>query len=217
MSMNKKKLPKAIRRTTGDVHQAPFGESSEHQGGLSLATISKPVGAGLDLGGPAPHVSSPPVGSAPASVAKAPADVDVAGRLSQAHAIVERHATYSAVGGIIPLPIANVASVMAIILRMVKALSNLYGVPFERDRARAIVVGMAGGAMPTGLAAVTSSTLYYLVPASAIIGLAVSSAAAVACTRGIGRIFVEHFESGAALSSYSAIEREHANVDLGIS
>jgi hypothetical protein len=62
--------------------------------------------------------------------------------------------------------------------------------------------------MPTGFAAVTSSTLYYLVPVSAIIGLAVSSVAAVACTRGIGRIFVEHFESGAGLSDQSAIEKE---------
>jgi uncharacterized protein (DUF697 family) len=58
---------------------------------------------------------------------------------------------------------------------------------------------MAGGATPTGLGAITISTLYYLVPASAVIGLAVSSVAAVACTRSIGRTFVEHFESGATL------------------
>jgi hypothetical protein len=80
-------------------------------------------------------------------------------------------------------------------------------VPFERDRARAIVIGMMGGAMPTGLAAVTTSTLVYIVPGSALIGLAVSSIAAVACTRGIGRVFVEHFESGATLRDLSALER----------
>lgn len=71
--------------------------------------------------------------------------------------------------------------------------------PFERDRARAIVVGLVGGAMPSGLASVASSTLVYIVPASAVIGLAVSSMAAAACTRAIGRIFVDHFESGATL------------------
>jgi uncharacterized protein (DUF697 family) len=109
------------------------------------------------------------------------------------------------------LPIVNVASVTAIIVRMVRILSRLYGVPFERDRARAIVVGMVGGAAPTGLAAVTSSTLHYLMPASAIIGLAVSSVAAVACTRSIGRTFVEHFESGATLSDLSGLESKPAN------
>jgi uncharacterized protein (DUF697 family) len=135
------------------------------------------------------------------------AEVDAARRRSLARAIVERHAYYAAVGGIIPLPIANVASITAVIVRMVKVLSDLYAVPFERDRARAIVIGMMGGAMPTGLAAVTTSTLVYIVPGSALIGLAVSSIAAVACTRGIGRVFVEHFESGATLRDLSALER----------
>ena len=97
------------------------------------------------------------------------------------------------------MPIANVASITAVIVRMVKLLSDLYGIPFERDRARAIVVGLMGGAMPTGLGAVTTSTLFYVVPGSGLIGLAVSSIAAVACTRSIGRIFVEHFESGSSL------------------
>jgi hypothetical protein len=61
--------------------------------------------------------------------------------------------------------------------------------------------------MPTGLAAVTTSTLYYLVPGAAFIGLAVSSVAAVACTRNIGRVFVEHFESGATLQDISVPTR----------
>ena len=100
------------------------------------------------------------------------------------------------------MPIVNVASITAIIVRMVRVLSNLYGVPFERDRARAVVVALAGGTLPTGFAAVTASTLYYVVPGAALIGLAVSSVTAVACTRNIGRIFVDHFESGATLSDF---------------
>jgi uncharacterized protein (DUF697 family) len=215
--MNKKKLPKAIRRETGGVGQVASGsdadEHQEHQEALARATDSLFGGVNVVVEAAlAPHVSALPVEHVLASRAQEPAKFDARRRLSRAHAIVERHATYSAAGGIIPLPIANAASVMAIIMRMVRMLSNLYGVPFERDRARAIVVGMAGGATPAGLAAITSSTLYYLVPASAIIGLAVSSVAAVACTRSIGRTFVEHFESGATLSDYSAIERSHANV-----
>jgi uncharacterized protein (DUF697 family) len=190
------------------VGQVAFGsEANEHREALARATVSKSGGGDVVAEAAlAPHVALPSVGRV--FVSEARASVDAARRLSRAHAIVERHATYSAAGGIIPLPIANVASVMAIIVRMVKMLSNLYDVPFERDRARALVVGMAGGATPTGLAAITSSTLYYLMPASAVIGLAVSSVAAVACTRSIGRTFVEHFESGAMLSDLSAIEKQ---------
>lgn len=135
------------------------------------------------------------------------AGIDVTRRRSQANVIVERYTAYAAVGGIIPVPIANVASITAVIVRMVKLLSDLYGIPFERDRARAIVVGLMGGAMPTGLGAVTTSTLFYVVPGSGLIGLAVSSIAAVACTRSIGRIFVEHFESGSSLDNLPAPAR----------
>jgi hypothetical protein len=54
--------------------------------------------------------------------------------------------------------------------------------------------------MPSGLASVTTSTLVYLIPASAVVGLAVSSATAATCARAIGRVFVDHFESGATLA-----------------
>ena len=189
MSVNKKKLPKAIRQTT-----------DERREGAVREVRRAPDGAGV-----APAVEVPPQ---PATSVLAPMaeDPEVARRRSLARRIVDRHATYSAFGGIIPVPIANVAGVTAVIVRMVKVLSDLYGVPFQRDRARAIVIGLMGGAMPTGLAAVTASTLFYIVPGSNLIGLAVSSATAIACTRGIGRIFIEHFESGATLNDISAAE-----------
>jgi hypothetical protein len=85
-------------------------------------------------------------------------------------------------------------------------LSDLYGVPFERDRARAIIVGLVGGTMPTGFATVTTSTLFYVVPSGALMGLVVSSITAIACTRSIGQIFIEHFESGATLHDLSIEE-----------
>lgn len=210
MSVSKKALPKAIRRMTDDTpevivvpgangqHETPVPpasptEPSNDRVAANPAQVSHVVGA--------VHVqaaSSPPPTALvrPASMGAA---IDAIGRRTQALKIVERHAVYAAVGGIIPVPIANVASVTAVIVRMVKVLSDLYGIPFERDRARAIVVGFMGGAMPTGLGAVTTSTLGYIVPGSGLLGLAVSSVTAVACTRSIGRIFVEHFESGAGL------------------
>ena len=99
---------------------------------------------------------------------------------------MDRYVVYSAVGEIVPLPLVNVASITGLIVRMVKVLSDHYGVAFEKDRARAIVVGFVAGAMPSGLGSVASSTLTYLMPHSALAGLAVSSVTAAACTRSIG-------------------------------
>ena len=216
--MGKKSLPKAIRTTTVDAREASAGPgASEQRERLAVAAMSserldsrpaaaKPVHAGDIIAEPpgASAQASPASPAALVRMAPVAAGIDATGRRSQANSIVERHTAYAAVGGIIPVPIANVASITAVIVRMVKLLSDLYGIPFERDRARAIVVGLMGGAMPTGLGAVTTSTLFYIVPGSGLVGLAVSSIAAVACTRSIGRIFVEHFETGSSLHDLGA-------------
>ena len=62
---------------------------------------------------------------------------------------------------------------------------------------RAIIVGLIGGAVPTGLGVTTASTLAFAIPGPALVGLAVSAITAGAMTRGIGLVFVEHFETGA--------------------
>jgi uncharacterized protein (DUF697 family) len=215
MSVSKKALPKAIRRMTDDTPEVIVvrGANGQHETPVLPAS---PTERSNDRIAANPAQVSDVVCAAPVQAASSPspttlvrpasmgAAVDATGRRAEALKTVERHAVYAAVGGIIPVPIANVAGVTAVIVRMVKALSDLYGTPFERDRARAIVVGFMGGAMPTGLGAVTTSTLGYIVPGSGLLGLAVSSVTAVACTRSIGRIFVEHFESGAGLHDLPA-------------
>src|SRR5207248_9266141 len=122
--------------------------------------------------------------------------------LRQPRVIVVRHASCSPFGGLVPLAIASGVGITTIVIRMVNILSNLYGVPFERDRARAIVAGLVGGATPAGFAVVTTSTLFYVVPAGALLGTVVSTISAIACTRSIGRVFIEHFESGATLNDF---------------
>jgi uncharacterized protein (DUF697 family) len=203
MSKSKKKLPKAIRRTADSPATAAGAGARQAHQGEPRAEDAAAAAAGresdvIELAA----TSQGSIADASAQTALTLTEIDAVRRRSLAQSIVERHATYSAVGGIIPLPIVNVASITAIIVRMVKQLTELYGVPFERDRTRTIVLGLVGGAMPTGLAAVTTSTLAYVVPGSGLIGLAVSSMGAVACTRGIGLIFVAHFERGATLHDF---------------
>jgi uncharacterized protein (DUF697 family) len=216
--VSKKRLPNAIMHpidgmreatTTGDGAKewrgalTAIAASNQAEDGRAAAPQSAPVAEVID----GTQARSKPVMATPARPARTSTATAVAKRRAQARAIVARHATYSAVSGIVPLPLANAAGITTIIIRMVKMLSDLYGVPFERDRARAIIVGLVGGTMPSGLGAVTTSTLFYVVPSGALMGLAVSSITAVACTRSIGRIFIEHFESGATLHDLSPNEK----------
>jgi len=196
--MNRRKLPKVIVHADKEVAPAPIVAAERGRTPSAHPTPMPASSAEMLALKPTPAPApSEPVRPAPRGFARVRAI-----RRARAMRIVNRHAGFSAVGGVLPLPIANFASVTAVILRMVKVLSDHYSVPFERDRARAMVVAMVAGAMPTGLGAVASSALFYIVPGSALPSLAISSFSAAACTRSIGRIFVEHFEGGATLAEF---------------
>jgi uncharacterized protein (DUF697 family) len=120
---------------------------------------------------------------------------------------VERYGNIASLGGLIPLPLVNVAGVTAIILRMTKSLCQLYAVPYDRGRARAVAVSLAAGAIPSTASAVTASTLIYFVPGANMVGLAISSVTASVCARTVGYRFIQHFENGADLLNFPVVER----------
>lgn len=210
--MNKKKrLPKAILWTADAMREAGVDGDQllemQHPADLNEPFVGR---AAVSPGNVIEMTPKSETASVPNAAPPKPAlsDGDLARRRLRARAIVERHANFSAIGGIIPLPVVNIAGITAIIVRMVKSLSRLYGVPFERNRARAIVIGLMGGVMPTGLATAAVSTLVYFVPGYNLLGLAVSSVTASAYARGIGQMFIEHFENGSTLVDFpSAVLR----------
>jgi len=209
-----KKLPKAVQITADQMREtaapalkvvAPAPEPVVDQ--LPDA-VPVPLGTDGSAGRTAPRADAPILdltavgGAAPTAAPGAP---DAAQLKAWAQDIVNRHASYSVFGGIIPVPIVNAASVAAINVRMVKVLSELYGVPFEQGRARALVISLMGGIMPTGVGAIAASTLFYVIPGASLFGLAMSSVTAATCTRAIGRVFVEHFEGGATTLDVPAV------------
>jgi uncharacterized protein (DUF697 family) len=192
--MTRKQLPKAIKPAGSSLRFLPGEAGTEAPLPQSVTakptTPKEPVQVEAEIWPPSP---------APANdafpVVSSLTQTDAERRLQQAFKIVDRHRMYAGLGGLLPMAAVNVAGVTAVILRMVKALSDLYGVPFERDKMRSIVIGLMGGAAPTGLAAATAATLSFAAPIAGVVGLAVSSVAAAALTRRIGLHFVERFEA----------------------
>ena len=133
---------------------------------------------------------------APRPAPSAEAQAFAARRLSLAKKVVERHKLYAAMSGLSPISVVNVTGVTAMIVRMVKQLSEIYQVPFQRDRARAAIFGLMGGAVPMGLGATTAATLAFVVPGAGLVGLGVCAMSAGALTRGIGLVFIDSFENG---------------------
>jgi uncharacterized protein (DUF697 family) len=206
--MTRKQLPKAIKPAGSGLRFIPGEAGTEVPMPQSVTakptTPKEPVQVEAEVWPPAPA----PANANDASVRDA-SDIDASAfqilppmtkeeaerRLQIAFKIVDRHKMYAGLGGLLPMAAVNVVGVTAVILRMVKGLSDLYGIPFERDKTRSVVIGLMGGAAPTGLAAATATTLSFAAPIAGAVGLAVSSVAAAALTRRIGLHFVERFET----------------------
>jgi len=199
--MTRKQLPKAIRRSDDEL-RALAARAADEEAPRPQAALRS------DAAAVAAAAFARPVANDQLPMVSIYVDRYAARRRARARSIVERHKTFAAVGGLFPLPIVNVAGVSAIILRMVKQLSDLYGVPFERDWTRSLIVGLVGGAAPTGLGTATASTLAFVIPGHALVGLGVSAISAGALTRGIGLVFLDHFES--TLMPLGVAEIEHA-------
>lgn len=208
--MNKKKLPKAVLRTADQMREAAAERSQDapHPVDLNETPVPRPaVTRTVERAANGNVIEMvPKADAAEAPQPAMPADNGAAAlRRRMAVATVERYANWAAVGGVIPVPIANATAVTALMVRMIQSLSKLYGVPFEKNRTRAAVVGLMAGVLPTGLATVAASAVTYFVPGYGLLGLAASSVTSSAYTRHIGRLYVEHFESGATEINFRAI------------
>jgi uncharacterized protein (DUF697 family) len=205
--MNKKKLPKAVLRTADQMREAAAERSQDNPHPVDLNETPSPRPAVMRTADRAANGNV--IEMVPkADAAEAPMSADngaAALRKRMAVATVERYANWAAVGGALPVPIANATAVTALMVRMIQSLSKLYGVPFEKNRTRAAVVGLMAGMLPTGLATVAASAVTYFVPGYGLLGLAASSVTSSAYTRHIGRLYIEQFESGATEINFRAI------------
>jgi uncharacterized protein (DUF697 family) len=198
--MKRKQLPKAIRRGDDELRAIAAHAADEEAPVPPRASPASAVAAEA-------AAFARPVANDQVPTVSIYVDRYAARRRALARRVVERHKTYAAIGGLSPLPILNVAGVAAIVMRMVKQLSELYGVPFERDRTRSLIISLIGGAVPTGLGTATGSTLAFVLPGHALVGLGVSAITAGALTRGIGLVFLDHFESTSPPLGVAEIEQ----------
>jgi uncharacterized protein (DUF697 family) len=188
--MTRKHLPKAIRHTDTNLHLISGEPDLEAPIPQRRAQPAPPIETELDG-----EILPPAANDLLPAILGSQQEAEE--RLRKGFSIVERHQMYSGLGGLFPVAALNVASVTAVNLRMIKSLSDLYGLPFERDKARTVIIGLMGGAAPSGLAAAASTTLLHVMPAAGAVGMVVSSVAAATLTRRIGMSYLERFEAAA--------------------
>jgi uncharacterized protein (DUF697 family) len=111
---------------------------------------------------------------------------------SQARSIVTRYMWWSMGAGLIPFPFWDLAAITAVQLKMLSDLAKNYDVPFSRDRGKAIISSLLGSVVP----GVLGSTVKVLPVVGSMVGGIAVPIFAGASTYGIGKVFIQHFESG---------------------
>jgi uncharacterized protein (DUF697 family) len=111
--------------------------------------------------------------------------------------IVKRFSLMASAAGLIPFPVVDLAAVMALQLKMLKELSDHYGIRFSENRVKNVLGSLIGsfGAAPLVTPLVASAVKSIPVVGTLAAFLALPGVAA-ASTYAVGRVFVQHFASG---------------------
>ena len=132
----------------------------------------------------------------------------------QADKIINEAVLATAGLGVILIPIVDFVGFVALQLRMMKKLSDLYGVEYSKDRGLKIVTSLIGGALPI-LGALPLASLVRGIP---IVGWSLGAASVSmlgsATTYAIGQVVLKRYEEGGTLFDMDMAEagnvfREH--------
>ncbi len=113
----------------------------------------------------------------------------------QADAIIKKHVLFSMGGGLIPIPLVDMAAVTALQVSMLEQLADLYGIGYNRSIGKSFIGGLTGS-----IAAKLGSSLIKIIPGvGSFIGGVAMSATSGASTYAVGQVAIGQFESEGAL------------------
>jgi len=125
-------------------------------------------------------------------------------RFEQAGKVVKNHLYMSAGMGVIPIPLVDMVGFMAVQYDMSKKLAEIYEVDFSKERVRTIVIALLGSVLPLTLTGATASLLKFVPVLGSFAGALSVSTLGTASTYAIGRVLIQHFETGGTLLDFDA-------------
>lgn len=119
----------------------------------------------------------------------------------EANTIVRNHVLLSIGGGLIPVPLLDMAAVTGLQVSMLERLAALYGVKYSRSIGRSFVTALTGSTV----AKLGSSLVKALPGIGTVVGGVAMSATSGASTYAVGQVAIQQFEAN----------RDLWDVDLG--
>ena len=121
----------------------------------------------------------------------------------EADEIVKRYMLAALGVGFISLPVLDMAALTAIQLALLSRLASLYKVDFSRQRGKSVIASLVGGSTSTLASLASTRFILRLVSVPGWIVCTTSmSVFAGASTYAIGRVFIQHFDSGGTFLTF---------------
>lgn len=110
---------------------------------------------------------------------------------------------YCAMGaGLVPIPVFDFVAVTVVQLEMIRRLSNLYGVKFVKHTGKNILASLVGGGFPSIVSPLVASVVKVVPIVGYTLGAVSMPVIAGATTYAVGKVFVQHFESGGTFLTF---------------
>ncbi len=117
-------------------------------------------------------------------------------KTKQALAIVKTHMLIAMGAGLIPIPLVDLAALTGIQLNMLHRLANHYDVEFSKQLGKSAIASLLGGGIPLSLTSKIGGIVMGVPILSWITGTFGTALFGGASTYAIGKVFIQHFESG---------------------
>lgn len=114
----------------------------------------------------------------------------------EALSLVKSYVGWASGVALLPVPMADLVAISLTQLRMVQKLSELYKIPFNQNLAKNIIGSLVGSVTPLIAAAPLASLLKMIPVVGTAIGSVTLPIVTGASTYALGKVFIQHFESG---------------------
>jgi uncharacterized protein (DUF697 family) len=162
--------------TMSDEQNTEFAPVAEHSNGTA-------------------HAAPPPAPAVPPASAH-----DV--RKLRCDVTITKHVGAAMGFGFLPLPVVDFVAITGVQMDLVYRLSRIYDIEFSTQAVRALLGSLLGASVPLQPALVSGLKLMPGIGTAA--AFVAQPALAGASTYAIGKVFVEHFESGGTLLTFDA-------------
>jgi len=117
-------------------------------------------------------------------------------KVALSNAIVKKYMWWSMGAGLIPIPLVDIATVSGVQLKMLNEISKIYDIRFSENAGKSIISALLGGISADALSRSYITSVIKSIPLIGIFGSVSMPVYSGAATWAIGKLFIQHFNSG---------------------